>query len=105
MELDLFEFRTVSFTPTDATGQPLPPVEVASFHAISMEKLNALPVETYIQLRDQGIVTAIMAHWISQSQWDRVVARAMRRDEAAAAANIGPDSAELARKAPAKKSK
>ncbi len=104
-ELDLFEFRTVSFTPTDATGQPLPPVEVASFHAISMEKLNALPVETYIQLRDQGIVTAIMAHWISQSQWDRVVARAMRRDEAAAAANIGPDSAELARKAPAKKSK
>ena len=95
-ELDLFEFRTVSFTPTDAAGKALPPVEVAGFHAISADKLNQLPIETFIKLRDQGLLTAIIAHWVSQSQWDRIVSRAIRRDNEQAAA--------AAAEAPAKKS-
>ena len=32
------------------------------------------------QLRDQGRLGAIFAHWHSQTQWDRIVARAITRD-------------------------
>ena len=79
-ELDLFELRTAKFTPTEGMGLGTQPIEVAGYHAISSEKLNELPVETYIQLRDQGLLGAIFAHWHSQTQWDRIVARAITRD-------------------------
>lgn len=77
-DLDIFEHRSVEYKPTSMDGQDLPPVQVAGFFAVSQAKLHALPMETYVELRDQGILTAIFAHWMSQWHWDRLVARAGR---------------------------
>jgi len=86
-ELDLFDFRTAKYTPTPEMGLGTEQVEVAGYYAIDSEKLNDLPVETYIQLRDQGVLPAIFAHWASQLQWDRIVARSLRREFEASLVN------------------
>jgi hypothetical protein len=89
-QLDLFDLRSAKYVPPPEMGLGDEPVEVAGYYAIDSQKLNDLPVETYIQLRDQGILSAIFAHWASQMQWDRIVARSLRRE--AEQAQPGGDS-------------
>lgn len=72
-ELDIFEPRNAYFRPTNPDGSQGEPQTVANFFAVSMDKLNALPVDTYIELRNLGILSAIHAHWMSQWHWDRLI--------------------------------
>jgi len=82
-ELDLFELKTATFTPTDADGQPGQAQTVAEYFGVSEEKLNALPVEKLKELQTNGALAQIYAHLVSLVGWDRLIAVAMMRQQAA----------------------
>lgn len=76
--LDLFETKSVAFTPRDAQGNTGEQQKIADYWAISEEKLNALSPEQYMQLRDNGAIGAVYAHMVSLLNWPRVIQRAFR---------------------------
>jgi hypothetical protein len=76
-DLDLFESKTSSFTPANPDGTPGEPQKIAEYFGISEEKLNKLPADKYIELRDNGALAQIHAHLISLVGWDRLVALAL----------------------------
>ncbi len=86
--MDLFEQKTVTFQPRDPQGREVGPVQkVADYWAISEERLNALPAEKYVELRNNGALGACYAHLVSLLNWSKVVNRAVRTpptDQAAA---------------------
>ena len=86
--MDLFEQKTVTFQPRDPQGREVGPVQkVADYWAISEERLNALPAEKYVELRNNGALGACYAHLVSLLNWSKVVNRAVRtppNDQAAA---------------------
>jgi len=85
-DLDLFEQKTVSFQPRDAQGNEMGAQQkIADYWAVSEEKLNALPAEKFIELRDNGALGAIYAHLISLMNWQNVIQRAVRIQSAAQA--------------------
>ncbi|HEV2081396.1 MAG TPA: SapC family protein [Brevundimonas sp.] len=74
-EHDLFETRTATFTPRDATGQPAGEAQkIAEYFAVSEDKMRALPAEKLAELRDNGALGQIYAHLTSLLGWDRLVA-------------------------------
>jgi len=78
-EMDLFEQKTVSFQPRDAQGNEVGPSQkVADYWAISEERLNALPPEKYLELRNNGALGACYAHLVSLLNWSKVIQRAVR---------------------------
>jgi hypothetical protein len=81
-DLDLFESKTASFTPTDANGVQGEPQKIADYFGISEEKLNALPIEKLAEIRDNGALAQIYAHLVSLVGWDRLVAIALTRSPA-----------------------
>ncbi|WP_034823644.1 SapC family protein [Hyphomonas pacifica] len=82
---DLFEQKTISFQPRDADGNPSgQPQKIADYWAISEEKLNALPQEKYLELRNNGAIGAIYAHLLGLLNWQTVIQRALRVQPAAA---------------------
>lgn len=86
--LDLFEPREMTFTPPVPRGATPPtPQKIAAFTAISTDKVNALPAETLVELRDTGYLAAIYAHFASQFNWEPLVGLSLRRRAAAANAN------------------
>ena len=78
-ELDLFESKTATFTPANPDGTAGEPQKIAEYFGVSEEKLNKLPAEKYIELRDNGALAQIHAHLISLVGWDRLVALALFR--------------------------
>ena len=77
--MDLFEQKTVAFQPRDAQGlETGPQQKVADYWAISEERLNALPPEKYIELRNNGALGACYAHLVSLLNWSKVIQRAVR---------------------------
>lgn len=90
-ELDLFEHREATFTPAKADGSAGETQVVAGFFAVSEAKLNALPAETIIELRDLGYLQVIYAHLMSLMQWDRLISLTIvrRMEEAQAIAGTG----------------
>jgi hypothetical protein len=87
-ELDLFETKSATFTPANPDGTPGEPQKIADYFGVSEEKLNNLPVEKFIELRDNGALSQIHAHLISLVGWDRLVALSITRNiQAQAAAN------------------
>lgn len=78
-DLDLFETKKATFTPTNPDGSAGEPQTIAEYFGVSEEKLNALPVEKYTELRDNGALAQIYAHLVSLSGWDRLIALAMAR--------------------------
>lgn len=84
-DLDLFETKTANFTPNNPDGTPGEPQKIADYFGVSEDKLNALPAEKFIELRDNGALSQIYAHMLSLVGWDRLIAVAMSR--AAAEAN------------------
>lgn len=78
-ELDLFEPKTAAFTPVDSNGVQGPAQKIADYFGVSEEKLNKLPPEKYIELRDNGALPQIHAHLISLMGWDRLVALTLVR--------------------------
>jgi hypothetical protein len=85
-DLDLFETKTATFTPTDDKGVAGEPQVIAEYFGISEEKLNKLPADKYIELRDNGALAQIHAHLISLLGWDRLVALTLVRQANAAPA-------------------
>lgn len=80
VELDVFENKDVTLN-DQASGKTQ---KVAEYFGISEQKLNALPQETYLQLRDEGYLAPIYAHLVSLNRWDRILNRAFRRQQDAA---------------------
>lgn len=77
--LDLFDIRRATFTPRQADGTAGEPQQIAEYFAVSEEKLNALPSERFLELRDNGALGQIYAHLLSLQGWERLIARALLR--------------------------
>ena len=78
-ELDLFEQKTANFTPQNADGTTGEPQKIADYFGVSEDKLNALPPEKLVELRDNGALGQIYAHMLSLVGWDRLIAVALGR--------------------------
>ncbi len=87
-DLDLFDTRQALFTPTNPDGTAGEPQVIAEYFAVSDAKLNALPAEKLVELRDNGALNQIYAHLTSLVGWDRLIALAMARQ-----ANAPPQAA------------
>lgn len=83
-DLDLFEEKSVSLTGRNPDGSEAEPQKVADYFAVSEEKLNQLPHDAFIRLRDQGVLGPIYAHLVSLLSWPKIVQRALLRAEARA---------------------
>lgn len=78
-DMDLFEQKTVTFQPRDPQGNNTGPAQkVADYWAISEERLNTLPQEKFLELRNNGALGACYAHLVSLLNWSKVVNRAVR---------------------------
>lgn len=87
-DLDLFETKTATFQPPSMPGAPPPPPQkIAEYFGVSEEKLNKLPTEKFIELRDNGALAQIYAHLVSLVGWDRLIALALTRAPQPQAAN------------------
>jgi SapC protein len=80
-DLDLFETKTATFTPQNPDGTPGEPQTIAEYFGVSEEKLNKLPAEKFIELRDNGALPQIYAHLHSLLCWDRLVALTLVRQQ------------------------
>jgi hypothetical protein len=79
-DLDLFELKTATFTPPTPDGQPAAePQKIAEYFGVSEEKLNKLPADKFIELRDNGALAQIYAHLLSLVGWDRLISLALTR--------------------------
>lgn len=87
-EYDLFEEKSVTLTGRNPDGTDAPPQKVADYFAISEEKLNALPHDAFIRLRDQGVLGPAYAHLVSLLLWPKIIQRALLRAEAQAQAQV-----------------
>lgn len=97
-ELDLFDQQQATFQPRDAQGQPQgEPQTVASYWAISGEKLRALSGDQLAELRDNTYLGAIYAHMMSLAQWETLINRTLIRQGAqpAQGASAPPPPPEL----------
>ena len=65
--------------PTNPDGSAGEPQTIAEYFGVSEEKLNALPHDKFIELRDNGALAQIYAHLVSLAGWDRLIALAMAR--------------------------
>jgi hypothetical protein len=83
-DLDLFELKTASFTPPKPDGTPGEPQKIAEYFGVSEEKLNKLPTEKLVELRDNGALAQIYAHLLSLVGWDRLISLALTRPPQAA---------------------
>jgi hypothetical protein len=86
-DLDLFEIKKATFTPLGPDGQPAETQTIAEYNAISEEKLAKLSDAKLGELVRNGALQQIYAHLVSLVNWDRLIARALRRGQAEAAAN------------------
>ena len=81
--LDIFSQKTVSFQPRDQQGKETGPAQkIADYWGVDEEKLNALSDEKYNELRTSGALPGIYAHMVSLLNWNRVIQRAARKQEA-----------------------
>jgi hypothetical protein len=88
-DLDLFETKRSTMTPTNADGTPGEPQPLAEYFAVSEEKLRDLPADKIKELIANGAIAQIYAHLTSLIGWDRLVALTMARGPATPApANV-----------------
>lgn len=77
---DLFEQKFARFTPTDANNRPTgEQVTIADYWGVSETKLNALPGETLVELRDNGALSQIYAHLMSLTNWEALIGLTLER--------------------------
>ncbi len=88
-ELDLFETRKTTYTPSLPDGTTGAPQEIAEYFAVSEERLKALPDDKIRALLDNGALNQIFAHLNSLAGWDKLIAIALaRQNTAPPAANL-----------------
>jgi SapC len=78
-ELDLFETKEATFTPANPDGTAGETQKIAEYFGVSEDKLNALPKDKFIELRDNGALGQIYAHMHSLVGWDRMIALALTK--------------------------
>lgn len=94
-ELELFDQQQATFQPRDQQGQPSGEQQtVASYWAISGEKLRALPAKKLAELRDSADLAAIYAHMMSLPQWESLINRAVFRQNGAVQGATPPPAPE-----------
>ena len=77
-ELDLFETHDVTVPQASEDGKSVIQQKIGEFVGLSHEKLNKLPAEKIVELRDNGGLLAIYAQMISQANWQRLIAQEMK---------------------------
>jgi hypothetical protein len=92
--MGLFDQKSVSFQPRDQQGNPQGEQQkIADYWAIDETKLNELSDEQFKELRTAGALGAIYAHMISLLNWQRIIQRAViKQQNAAAAAPAAPQA-------------
>lgn len=75
---NLFENTPLALPRAKPDGTPDEPVKVGEYLRISEQKLNALPKDTYLELRDRGVSAVIHAHLLSLGLWPKILSRAAR---------------------------
>ncbi len=85
-DLDLFETRQSTHTQANPDGSPGEPHVIAEYFAVSEARLKALPDPKVREILDNGAISQIYAHLVSLIGFDRLVALAIARQAAAAAA-------------------
>lgn len=76
-DLDLFEEKKAFFTPMNPDGTQGEPLQIADYFAVSETKLNELPADKLVDLRNSGALQQIYAHMTSLFNWERLVTRTM----------------------------
>lgn len=76
---DLFELKTANFVPPNPDGTPGEPQKIAEYFGVSEDKLQALPTEKLVELRNNGALGQIYAHLLSLVGWDRLIALSLAR--------------------------
>lgn len=77
-EHGLFELTPLSLPRAKPDGTPGEPQKIGEYLRISEQKLNALPKETYLELRDRGVSAVMHAHLLSLGLWPKILSRAAR---------------------------
>jgi hypothetical protein len=78
-ELDLFETRKTTYTPTNPDGTQGVPQDIAEYYAVSEDRLKALPDAKLRELMDNGALRQIFAHMNSLFGWDRLISLTLAR--------------------------
>ena len=78
-DLDLFEVRTVSFTPANPDGTAGQTVKVSDHFSPSEEKVQNLPESIQLDLLRNGAMQQIHLHWNSLFNWERIINETSRR--------------------------
>ncbi len=77
-EHNLFELTPLLLPRAKPDGTPDEPQKVGEYLRISDQRLNALPKDTYIDLRDRGVTAVMHAHLLSLGLWPKILSRAAR---------------------------
>ena len=75
---DLFELTPLALPRAKPDGTPDEPVKIGEYLRISEQKLNALPKDVYLELRDKGVSAVMHAHLLSLGLWPKILSRAAR---------------------------
>ncbi len=77
---DLFESMELTVPRANPDGTESPPQRIDDCLRISEQKLNALPTDVYIKLRNIGIPGLAYAHLMSLGLWPKLLSRAARQN-------------------------
>lgn len=77
-EHGLFELTPLALPRAKPDGTPDEPQKIGEYLRISEQKLNALPKDVYIDLRDRGVSAVMHAHLLSLGLWPKILSRAAR---------------------------
>ncbi len=75
---NLFESTPLALPRAKPDGTPDEPTKIGEYLRISEQKLNALPKETFLELRDKGVSAVMHAHLLSLGLWPKILSRAAR---------------------------
>lgn len=73
----LFELTPITITRTGPDGQRQEQ-RLGEYFRISDQKLNGMPRDTYMELRDRGVAAVVHAHLLSLGLWPKILTRAAK---------------------------
>lgn len=77
-EHGLFELTPLLLPRANPDGTPGEPQKIGEYLRIDEKKLNGLPQDKYMGLRDRGVSAVMHAHLLSLGLWPKILARAAR---------------------------